>query len=98
MPAFFRELLVLELDASRPRALIAAHGVMNVEKAAVTGVAVGDERFAHAVRHALYPRDHVAIGRNPRIGQAEVRSDGAVAGQVKQFCGACVRDLGRDTR
>ena len=49
VPAFFRELLVFQLDRGRAGQLIAAHGVGHVQQAAITGVAIGYEGRASAM-------------------------------------------------
>ena len=85
-PHFFGIFLVLDLDRLRAGFLIAAHGVVDVEQPAIAGVAIGDQRRRTCPRAiCLHAADHLGVARQPRIRQAEMRGDHAVAGHVERI-------------
>jgi hypothetical protein len=68
VPTFLREFLIFELNARGPRRLVAANGLAHVQKAAVTGVTVGDQgRLGHA-RHCSDAAEHIGVAGEPGIG------------------------------
>ena len=68
-PHFFGKFLILDLDRDDARVLIAAHGVMDVEQAAIAGVGVGDDAGLHDARERRNPVEHLRIGRDAGVGQ-----------------------------
>ena len=96
MAAFFRELLVFELNPRRPGALVAAHRLAYVEQAAVAGVAIADDWFRDVVAQTLDDGHHVGVGGDAGIGQAVGRGDGAKAGHVEGVKTETVGDARRD--
>src|ERR671931_352885 len=68
--AFFRHLLILDLDGLRPRRLVPAHRVADVDEPAEPGVRIRDERLAGTLRDLPHPPDHVGVGRDAGVGHA----------------------------
>jgi hypothetical protein len=96
VPTFLREFLVLELDARGPRCLIAANRLAYIEKAAVTGVAVGDQgRLGHA-RHGGHAAEHVGVGGEPGIWQTKRGRHSTIACHIEKFEPHAIGDLERD--
>ena len=60
VPAFLGKLLILDLDRDDARLLIAAHGVMHVEQAAVARVGVGDHARVD-VRVSVETRSSICV-------------------------------------
>ncbi len=96
MPALLRELLVLELDPRNPGGLVAAHGVGDVQQAAVAGVGVGDHGGRGHVGHGTRAIHHIGVGANPRVGDSQVGGDGSVARHVEAVEAKTVGQPGGD--
>ena len=94
--ALLRELLVLELDRGDAGLLVAPHRAAHVEQPAVAGVRVGDHRRARELGDALDALDHLGVGREPRVRQAERRGDEAESGDVGRVDRVLVQHVGRD--
>ena len=69
---------------------------MNVQQAAVTGIAVRDQRLAHGLGDSLYAIEHLRIGRQTGIGQSEVRRHGSIACHIKRVGLGAIGELGGD--
>jgi len=79
MPAFFREALVFEMERRDAGALKRARRGLGVERIAVAGIGIGDDRYADDVDHrgeAIHDRIH---GEQPEIGNAARSGDGSAA-------------------
>ena len=96
MAAFLREFLILDLDRDDARLLIAAHGVMHVEQAAVAGVGVGDHAGVHGARQRRDPVEHLRIGGDAGVGQAIGGGRQPEAGGIDEIEPDLVGDHGRD--
>ena len=94
--ALLRELLVLDLDRADAGLLVAAHRVAHVEQAAEAGVGVGDHRRLRTSRRFRDALDHFGVGRDARVGQAEVGGGEPVAGHVHRVEADALGDHGRD--
>ena len=66
MAAFLGEFLILDLDRDDARRLIAAHGVVHVEEAAIAGVGVGDHAGVDDARQRRDAVEHLRVGRDAR--------------------------------
>ena len=94
--AFLRALLIFKLDRCSSNLLIAADGMMNVEQAAVAGIAVRDQRLAHGLGDGLYAIEHLRIGRQTGVGQSEVRRYGSIACHIERVGLGAIGELGGD--
>src|SRR5581483_2132181 len=70
MAAALGENLILEDDAGGAGALELLHAAHDVVQVAVTGVAVGDDRDRHAVRHAPHGVGHLLHAEEVQVRQA----------------------------
>ena len=93
--AFFRKLLVFELDACGARFLVTANRMRDVEQSTVAGIAIADDRRLRRAAERLDAIDHIAVCGDPRIGDAEVRRDGPEAGHVQAVEAHLVGDANR---
>ena len=96
MTAALRKDLIFDLNGRSARALIAAHGLGHVQRAAETCIGVGHQRRLRLLGNRPHPVDEIAIGAEPRIRLPEQRSVDPISGHVKRRKSHCVRDLGRD--
>ena len=96
MAAFFRKLLVFELNPGGAGALVAAHRLAHIEQAAVAGVTIADDGFRDVVAQALDDGDHVGVSGDARIRQAVGRRDRAETGHVERIEIEAVGDARRD--
>jgi hypothetical protein len=85
VPAFLGEFLVLELNRRGAGGLVATHRAANVEQASVACVAVGDKRRLRHCGHGAHSPNHLGIGREPRVRQAQMRCGYAVTRHVQRF-------------
>ena len=97
MAALLGQHLVLELHGRRPGVLQLAHQAHDVERLAVAGVAVDDERQIH--RSADRPReeDELVEREHPEIGQGEAGGDGG-AGEVERLEAGAASEQGGQRR
>ncbi len=79
MAAALGENLILEDDAGGAGALELLHAAHDVVQVAVTGVAVGDDRDRHAVRHAPHGVGHLLHAEEVQVRQAVEAGAGAEA-------------------
>ncbi len=70
--------------------------MLDVEEAAVAGVAVGDERRLRAAGDGGDAGGHVGEGRQSGVRQTEIRGDGTVAGHVQRLEAHGVGEARRD--
>ena len=76
--------------------LVAAHGLAHVQEAAIAGVRVGDQRRLDRLRHLTEARNHVAVGGDADVCDAQIRSDSAEAGGIERIEAEAIGDLRRD--
>ena len=84
MAAFFREALVLNMNAGDSGSLVFAYGAHGVEFVAIAGVGVGDNRETDRRGDAAAIRDHLRHRDEPEIGIAQGRGR-TRAGHVDRF-------------
>ena len=94
--AALREFLVLELDRLGAGGLVAAHGMLHVERAAETGIGIGDQRGRCALNDLAHPVDHVAVSGIAGVRHAEMRGGDAVAAHIQRLEAESVGHPGRD--
>ena len=82
VPALLGKLLVFELDGGDAGGLVAAHGVVHVEQAAVAGVGIGDDRGAAAAHQRRHAVEHLRVGGDAGVGQPQAGGGQPVAGAV----------------
>ena len=68
--ALLGEFLVLDLDRRNARFLVAPHGVVDVEQAAVAGVGIGDDGGIDGPAERRDPVEHLGVACDARVGQA----------------------------
>ncbi len=105
MAAALRKFLVLQLDCRDTRVLVLPNGPHHVQRCAVTGVGVGDQRdIAEGGDHHPGAFRHLGLGDKTDVGQPESgRGDagarevrGDVSGAPGEMCGDSVEDAWRD--
>ena len=96
MAAFLGEFLILDLDADHPRLLVAADGMVDIEQSAIAGVGVGDHARATGAGQRGDAIEHLAVGRNAGVGQAEGRRRHPIAGGIDEIEADLVGDDGRN--
>ena len=94
--ALLREFLVFDLDADDAGLLIAAHGVVHVEQAAIAGIGIGDDARLRDARQRRDAVEHLRIGRDAGVGQAIGRGGRPVAGGIDEIEVELVADRRRD--
>ena len=80
VPALLRERLILEMKRRDARALEAARGLLGVERIAVAGVGVGDDRHVDDIDHGGEPVDDLVRRNQPEVGHAGAARDRAARG------------------
>jgi hypothetical protein len=69
VPALLGHHLVLELDAGDPGLLVELHGADDVERVAVAGVGVGDDRDVDGGGDPAGVVHHLRTGEQPDVGR-----------------------------
>ena len=80
MTALLRKGLILEMEGGDAGALEGARGGLGIERIAVTGIGVGDDRRRNDIHHRSQPVGDRAHREEPEIRHAGRARDGAAAG------------------
>ena len=80
MAAFFRKTLILEMEGGDAGALEGARRGLRIERIAVTGIGVGNDRNVDHIHHRRQPVDDGVHGNQAEIGNAGRARDRAAAG------------------
>ena len=103
VPAFLRADLVFDMERGNTALLVLAHAAHHVDRIAVTGVHVGDDRNIHGFDRARNEQQVLGHGQQADVGitaGARVAAAGEInrieAGGLHQPCGQRVVGAGRD--
>src|SRR5208282_4840092 len=88
--------LIFELDHGNPGLLIAPYRVAYVQKTAVAGVAISDNRLFHRVANRSRAVEHLRVVGNAGIRKTKVRCHHGKATHVNRFRQGSVDKLRRD--
>ena len=80
MPAFFWKTLILEMEGGDAGALEGARRGLRIERVAIAGIGVGNDRNVHDIHHRGQPLDDGVHGHQAEIGDAGRTRDRAAAG------------------
>ena len=80
MAAFFRKALILEMESGDACALESARRGLRIERVAIAGVGVGNNRNIHDIHHRSEPVDDGVHGNQAEIGNAGRAGDRPAAG------------------
>ena len=80
MAAFFRKALIFEMEGGDAGALESARRGLRIERVAIAGVGVGNDRDIHDIHHRRQPVDDGVHGDQAEIGNAGRARDRAAAG------------------
>ena len=98
MPAALGEHLVLELDRRGPCPLEQPHRPLHVERVAVAGVGIDDQRAVDAVAHQRDRFGNLGRGDEPDIGPPEPAIGDGRAGEIERVEAGCTRRCWRSAR
>lgn len=83
--ALLGNLLILKLNRGGAGPFIAANGLIHVEQATVSGVAIGDQRLLRGLGDHPHAIEHLRIGCQAGIGKPQVGRDGSVARHIERI-------------
>ena len=94
--AAFGQCLVLDHDAGEAGIGVARHRAFDVDGVAVAGVAIADHRDGHGGTDVAALVEHLGVGNEPGVGQAETRRRHRQAAHEGQRITGPGNDAGRD--